>query len=137
FFSNRHALHIHPVSPLLAVATSPHSSLRAVTLNTSSPRIHSLTSPQHLGLLHLRCASTGLVNQTRFLKRKVLSVRAPTGHTSITLPIKSLVKALLIQVLIRAWSPRSRIPCSRLSVSWLAANTQRKHIIQRFICSCM
>ena len=49
FLSKRHSLQIHPVLPLLASLTSPHSSLRAVALNTSSPRIHNCTSPQHLG----------------------------------------------------------------------------------------
>src|SRR5580765_6379659 len=85
FFSKRHSLQIHPGAPFVLSLISPHSSLRAVTRNTSSPRIHSLTSPQHLG--QSRCASTGLVNQTRFLNRNVLSVSAPTGHTSITFPM--------------------------------------------------
>src|SRR5690606_9664072 len=62
--------------------------LRAVTRNTSSPRVQRVTFPEQVG--QSRCASSGFVNQTRFLKRQVVSVSAPTGHTSITLPEKSL-----------------------------------------------
>src|SRR5690349_11690261 len=98
FFSKRHSLHIQPFSPFVLSFTSPHSSLRAVTRNTSSPRIHNLTSPQHFG--QSRCASTGLVNHTRFLKRNVLSVKAPTGQTSITFPIKSLSRFFSMNVAI-------------------------------------
>src|SRR5690554_2263881 len=80
FLSNRQVLQINS-------STSPNSSLRAVTRSTSSPLYQRVTLPLQVG--QSRCASTGLVNQTRFLKRNVLSVSAPTGHTSITLPEKS------------------------------------------------
>src|SRR5690606_13351861 len=75
FLSKRHSLQIQPVCPSSVFLISPHWSLRAVTRSTSSPRFHKVTLPQHLS--QSRCASSGLVNQTRFLKRKVLSVKAP------------------------------------------------------------
>src|SRR3954465_7434615 len=81
FFSNRHSLQIQS-------CTSPHWSFRAVTRNTSSPLFHKVTLPQHFS--QSLCASIGFKNQTRFLKRKVRSVNAPTGQTSIMLPLKSL-----------------------------------------------
>src|SRR5687767_15998314 len=98
FLSKRHSLQIQPGVPLVLVFTSPHSFFLAVTRNTSSPRCQSVTSPQHL--VQSRCAYTGLVNHTRFLKRKVLSVKATTGQTSITLPIKSCLRFLAINVAI-------------------------------------
>src|SRR5688500_19214211 len=81
FLSNLHSLQIQSI-------TSPHWSFLAVTLYTSSPRFQIVTFPEHLG--QSRCASIGFRNQTRFLKRKVRSVSAPTGQTSMTLPLKSL-----------------------------------------------
>ena len=59
-----------------------------MTRSTSLAFIHSTALPLHL--VQLRCASTGLVNHTRLAKRKVRSVSAPTGHTSMTFPLKSL-----------------------------------------------
>src|SRR5690606_26304004 len=87
FVSKRQVLQINSF-------TSPYSSLRPVTRNTSAPLYHNVTLPEHVG--QSRCASTGFVNHTRFLNRKVLSVSAPTGHTSMTFPMKSLFKALWI-----------------------------------------
>src|ERR1039458_1221681 len=69
-------------------STSPYLSFLAVTRRTSSPLYHKRTLPQHLS--QVRCASTGFVNHTRLLKRKVLSVSAPTGQTSIIFPLMSL-----------------------------------------------
>src|SRR5258708_36602359 len=91
FFSKRHSLQIQS-------STSPHWSLRAVTRNTSSPRYHKVTFPLHFAWLQLRCASTGFRNQTLFLNRKVLSVSAPTGHTSMIFPIKSSSREFWIWV---------------------------------------
>src|SRR5690606_32198122 len=108
FFSKRQVSQINSF-------TSLYSSLRPVTRNTSSPLYHNVTFPEQVG--QSRCASTGLENHTRLLKRNVLSVKAPTGHTSITFPIKSLSNAFSIKVDISAWSPRWMIPCSRFSVN--------------------
>src|SRR5690606_36255001 len=108
FLSKRHVLQIK-------ASTSPYSSFRAVTRNTSSPLYHSVTLPLHVG--QSRCASTCLVNHTRFLKRKVLSVNAPTGQTSITLPENSLSIAFSLYVDISAASPRPNMPCTRLGVN--------------------
>src|SRR4051812_47043873 len=77
FFTKRHSLQIHS-------STSPYLSLRAPTRSTSSPFIHRTTLPAHFS--QLRCASIGFVYHTRLRKRNVLSVNAPTGHTSIMLP---------------------------------------------------
>src|SRR4030095_5426907 len=85
FFSKRHSLQIKSL-------TSPHWSFLAVTRYTSSPRFQMVTFPEHFG--QSRWASCGFKNHTRFLNRKVLSVRAPTGQTSITFPMKSLSSAL-------------------------------------------
>src|SRR5690606_31915956 len=87
--SKRHVLQINS-------STSLYSSLRPVTRSTSSPLYHKVTLPEQVG--QSRCASTGFVNHTRFLNRKVLSVSAPTGQTSITFPIKSLSNAFSINV---------------------------------------
>src|ERR1051326_5545877 len=84
FLSKRHSLQIHSCA-------SPHLSFLAVTRSTSSPLSHTRALPEQV--LHGRCASTGLVNHTRDLKRKVLSVNAPTGQTSITLPEYSLSRS--------------------------------------------
>src|SRR5688500_19416127 len=87
FFSNLHSLQMNS-------STSPHLSLRPVTRITSSPLYHKTTLPEHLP--QLRCASTGLVYQTLLLNLYVLSVNAPTGHTSIMLPEKSFSIASLM-----------------------------------------
>src|ERR1043165_9246623 len=84
FFSKRHSLHTQS-------STSPYLSFRALTRRTSSPFIHRITFPAHL--VQFRCASSGFVNHTRLRKRNVLSVKAPTGHTSIILPDMSLSTA--------------------------------------------
>src|SRR6185437_3042655 len=81
FFSKRQSLQINS-------STSPYLSFLAVTRYISLPCSHTTTLPLHLG--QSRCASIGLRNHTRLLKRNVLSVNAPTGQTSITLPEKSL-----------------------------------------------
>src|SRR3954467_1273348 len=88
FFSNRQVLQIHPGLPSAASSTSPHSSFLAVTRKTSSPLFQMVTFPQHLG--QSLWAFIGFKNQTLCLKRKVLSVNAPTGQTSIMFPLKSL-----------------------------------------------
>src|SRR5688572_20981766 len=92
FFSKRHSLQIHAVLPFSSFSISPHSFFLAVTRYTSSPRFHNVTLPEHFG--QSLCAFIGFKNQTRFLKRNVLSVNAPTGQTSITLPMKSFSKLL-------------------------------------------
>src|SRR6476659_5964527 len=66
FLSNLHSLQIQSI-------TSPHWSFLAVTRYTSSPLIHKVVLPEHLG--QSRCASTGFVNHTRFLNLKVRSVK--------------------------------------------------------------
>src|ERR1051326_1231627 len=98
FFSKRHVLHIQPGFPSAVSFTSPHSSFLAVTRYTSSPLIHKRTCPQHVG--QSLCAFTGFVNHTRFLKRNVLSVNAPTGQTSMMLPMKSFSKDFAMYVAI-------------------------------------
>src|SRR5690606_42112293 len=108
FFSKRKVSQINSF-------TSLYSSLRAVTRKTSSPLYHRVTFTEHVG--QSRCASTGLVNQTRFLKRNVLSVNAPTGQTSIMLPENSLSIAFSMYVDISAASPRPNMPCTRLGVN--------------------
>src|SRR5690606_25176771 len=97
--------------------------LRAVTLCISPPNIQSVVLPQHLS--QSLCALNGLLNYTLCLKRKVLSVSAPTGHTSIMFPENSLFTALDIYVEICEWSPRLSTPCTLPSVSWSAVITQR------------
>src|SRR6478672_8680646 len=87
FLSKRHVLQINS-------STSWYSSLRPVTRWISSPNIQTVTLPEHVG--QSRCASYGLLNQTRDLNLKVLSVKAPTGQTSIMLPENSLSTALEI-----------------------------------------
>src|SRR5436190_12402804 len=91
--SKRHSLQMNSF-------TSLYLSVRADTRRTSFPFVQRTTLPEHFG--QVRCASTGLVNHTRLLNRKVLSVRAPTGHTSIMLPEKSLSIAFSMYVLISA-----------------------------------
>src|SRR5690606_5609471 len=115
-FSKRQVLQIHS-------STSFHSLLRAVTRQTSSPPYHNCTFPLHVG--QSRWASTGFKNHTRFLNRKVLSVKAPTGQTSMMFPMNSLSKAFPKYVEISAWSPRNITPCSRQPVIWSAVFTQR------------
>src|SRR6187551_3887043 len=88
-------------------STSWNSSLRPVTRWISFPNIQTVVLPQHPGVVHSLCALYGLLNQTLDLNLKVLSVKAPTGHTSIMFPENSLVIAFEIQVEILAWSPRS------------------------------
>src|SRR4029079_8354699 len=88
FFSNLQVLQIHPGLPSGRLITSPYSSFLEVTRYTSSPRFHKVTCPQHLS--QSLCASIGFKNHTRFLNLKVLSVNAPTGQTSIILPLQSL-----------------------------------------------
>src|SRR4051812_5358754 len=95
-------------------STSSHWSFLAVTLSTSSPLSHTLVLPEHF--VQLRCASTGLVNHTRCLNLNVLSVRAPTGQTSITLPEKSLSMTFSMYVEISDASPRAITPCTLLLV---------------------
>src|SRR5690606_39826243 len=73
FFSKRQVSQINSF-------TSLYSSLRAVTRNTSSPLYHKVTLPEQVG--QSRCASTGLENHTRFLKRNVLSDRKSTRLNS-------------------------------------------------------
>src|SRR4051812_41053034 len=97
-------------------STSPHSFFLPVTRNTSSPLYHNLTLPLQLACEQSRCASTGFTFHTRLLKRNVLSVNAPTGHTSIMLPEKSLSTAFSIYVLISDTSPLFNTPCTRPSV---------------------
>src|SRR5690606_1779420 len=83
FLSYRHVLQIQS-------STSFHSFLREVTRKTSSPRYQTWALPEQVG--QSLCASTGFKHHTRFLNRKVLSVKAPTGQTSITFPMNSLSK---------------------------------------------
>src|SRR5690606_27873204 len=95
FLSKRQVLHIQPGLPVFWLScTSPHVSFRAVTRITFSPLFQRVTSPQHLS--QSRWAYIGLVNHTRCLNLNVLSVKAPTGHTSIMLPLKSLSIAFSI-----------------------------------------
>src|SRR6185437_16720164 len=108
FFSNLQVLQIKDYS-------SPYSSLRPVTLYISLPWFQTTTLPLHVG--HSRWASNGLVNHTRLLNLKLLSVSAPTGHTSIMLPENSLSIEFSIYVLISVTSPRHIMPCTRLGVS--------------------
>src|SRR5690606_3277444 len=112
---------------------SAYWSCLVVTRITSSPFIQRTTFPEHLS--HSQLAFIGFVNQTRLANLEVLSVNAPTGQTSITFPIKSLSRALFKYVEISACSPLKRIPCSRSSVSWFAASTQRAHRMHRFMLS--
>src|SRR5690606_38672791 len=87
FLSKRQSLQINS-------SNSPNSSFRPVTRKTASPLYHKVTFPEQVG--QSLYASTGFVNQTRFLKRNVRSVKAPTGQTSIIFPEKSLSTAFEI-----------------------------------------
>src|SRR3989338_1803572 len=68
---------------------------------------------------------------TRILKRKSLSVRAPTGQMSTTLPEYLLSSSLPGYTLISDWSPRLKIPKSWVFVISSPKRTQREHKIQR------
>src|SRR5208283_2058980 len=101
FFSKRHSLQMNS-------STSLNSSLRAVTLTISLPTIHTTVFPLHDG--QVRWASMALANHTRLLNRNVLSVSAPTGQTSITLPENSFSMLFLMNVEISETSPLYKTP---------------------------
>src|SRR5512133_4344351 len=116
FFSNRQVLQMNS-------STSPKESLRPVTRSISLCPIHTTTLPEQV--VQSRCAFIGLANHTLLLKRKVLSVRAPTGQTSIMFPENSFSTEFLIKVEISETSPRYITPCTLPLVIWLAVSTQR------------
>ena len=84
------------------------------------PQLHFTTTSRAKS----RCASTGLVNKHGF-KTECLSVNAPTGHTSITFPMKSFPMLPIVLFYQSQHSHLSRIPCTTLFVSWSLINTQR------------
>ena len=71
------------------------------------------------------------LSQGRERKRYVLEVSAPTGHSSVTLPVKSDTYGLPVAVAISVCAPRSSVRSEFSCVMTSSKRTQRWQTMQR------
>ena len=118
----------------------PTSQIQVSFTSGLSPAVTRLSSPSRFQtfcrqptLHNVQGPSTSFISQTRAVKRYLLSVSAPTGQISITLPETMLVNGRSANTPTSVWSPRLAQPNSPPPSISVVKRMQRVQCTQRFI----